>query len=121
MTNNRLISGILFMSLIAGYAMAAMAAPVPVAGGPVRLKDVSGKTFCSDNGLRYTFRANGIVETSAFGSGTWNVDEFNHVVIRFPTQHIDIAVTKEKTPQGMVYHYVRYGGDESLGSARVCK
>ena len=32
----------------------------------------------------------------------------------------DIAVTKEKTPQGMVYHYVRYGGDESVGSARVC-
>ena len=121
MTNNRLIGRILFMSLIAGYAMAAMAAPVPVAGGPVRSKDVSGKTFCSDNGLRYTFRANGIVETSAFGSGTWNVDEFYHVVIRFPTQHIDIAVTKEKTPQGMVYHYVRYGGDKSLGSARVCK
>ena len=59
-------------------------------------------------------------KTSAFGSGTWTVDEFNHVVIRFPTQHIDIAVTKEKTPQGMVYHYVRYGGDESVGSARVC-
>ena len=44
-----------------------MAAPAPVAGGPVRSKDVSGKTFCSDTGLRYTFRTNGIVEMNRSG------------------------------------------------------
>ena len=34
MTNNRFISRLLFMSLIAGYSLTAMAAPGPVAGGP---------------------------------------------------------------------------------------
>ena len=114
----KFFSAVLAMTLLSGYSATGSAKATKEA--PLRVKDVSGRTFCNDSGLKFSFHRDGRIETNSVGNGTWSVDEFNHVIMDFPTQHMDIAATKERTPQGMVFHYHRWGGDESVGDAKYC-